>query len=104
MARHLWTLALCLVVTPGVASDPFQIGVGVAEITPPLGYPMSGYFHERGATGTLDPLVAKAVVFEQGGVKVNGEKVIAPAAEVEIEADPVLLQVGKLKFLKIKGS
>ncbi len=69
MTRQLWAIALCLFAAPGIAGEPFQVGVGVAEITPPLGYPMSGYFHERGATGTLDPLFAKAVVFEQGGVK-----------------------------------
>ena len=48
------------------AGEPMQVGTGVTEITPPEGYPMSGYFYERGATGTLDPLYAKAVVFKQG--------------------------------------
>jgi len=70
MMRLLCTLSMCLLVGPVVAGEPFQVGVGVAEITPPLGYPMSGYFYERGATGTLDPLLAKAIVFEQGDVKV----------------------------------
>ena len=70
MKRHLWTLALCLLSSVRcIASDPLEVGVGVAEITPPLGYPMSGYFYERGATGTLDPLQAKAIVFQQGDVK-----------------------------------
>ncbi len=36
------------------------------EITPPSGYPMAGYYHERLATGKKDPLKAKAVVFRQG--------------------------------------
>jgi hypothetical protein len=48
------------------AAEPLSVGVGTAEITPPLGYPMSGYYFERGATGTLDPLQAKAIVFRQG--------------------------------------
>jgi len=34
-------------------------------------------------------------------VKVNGEK--ASAGDVEVSAEGVLLQVGKLKFLKIRG-
>lgn len=57
--------ALCLS-APIVAAEPLQVGVATADITPPLGYPMSGYFYERGATGTLDPLQAKAIVFTQG--------------------------------------
>ncbi|WDQ17862.1 neutral/alkaline non-lysosomal ceramidase N-terminal domain-containing protein [Rhodopirellula sp. P2] len=42
------------------------IGSAQREITPPTGFPMSGYFHERLATETRDPLFAKAMVFEQG--------------------------------------
>lgn len=37
----------------------------------------------------------------QGGVKVNGEKVLEPAKEIGVNGDGVLIQVGKLKFLKI---
>ena len=42
---------------------PLLIGVATADITPGDNYPMSGYYHERLAEGTLDPLKAKAVVF-----------------------------------------
>ena len=42
-------------------------------------------------------------LIEQGGVKVDGEKATAPAAEIDIGSDGVLLQVGKLKFLKVNG-
>lgn len=42
-------------------------------------------------------------LIEQGGVKVNGEKASAANAEVEIAIDGLLLQVGKLKFLRVKG-
>ncbi len=41
-------------------------GVASADITPPVGYRMSGYFHERLATGTLNPLKARAMVLTQG--------------------------------------
>ncbi|MEO2046886.1 MAG: neutral/alkaline non-lysosomal ceramidase N-terminal domain-containing protein [Pirellulales bacterium] len=44
----------------------FQMGTGVIDITPPIGYRMSGYFHERLSTGVKDPLLAKAIVFSQG--------------------------------------
>ncbi|MBE0534356.1 MAG: TIM barrel protein [Phycisphaerae bacterium] len=42
-------------------------GTAVIDITPPVGYRMSGYFHERLSTGTLNPLHAKALVLKQGG-------------------------------------
>lgn len=59
-------LLVALTVAYAAAAEPLSVGAGVAEITPPLGYPMSGYFFARGATGTLDPLQAKAIVFRQG--------------------------------------
>ena len=41
-------------------------------------------------------------LIEQGGVKLNGEKATASVAEISIPSgESVLLQVGKLKFLKI---
>lgn len=58
--------AVLLVAGPAAADDPLQVGVAQVEITPPLGFPMAGYYTERLATGTLNPLWAKAVVFRQG--------------------------------------
>ncbi|MBK8466186.1 MAG: tyrosine--tRNA ligase [Chloracidobacterium sp.] len=40
-------------------------------------------------------------LIEQGGVKVNGEKASAANADIAIDADGVLFQVGKRKFLKV---
>ena len=45
-------------------------GLAVVDITPPLGYRMSGYFSERLATGIRDPLHAKAIVLRQGEQRV----------------------------------
>lgn len=42
-------------------------------------------------------------LIEQGGVKVNGEKASSAHAEITIDADGCLLQVGKRKFLKLSG-
>jgi tyrosyl-tRNA synthetase len=42
-------------------------------------------------------------LIEQGGVKLNGEKVSNTGAEIELK-DEILLQVGKRKFLKVKSS
>ncbi len=51
------------------AGDAFQAGTATIDITPPSGYRMSGYFRERLNTGVKDPLLAKAIVFQQGDTK-----------------------------------
>lgn len=51
---------------PARAAEDLQVGVAVADITPPRGYRMAGYFNERLNTGTHDPLQAKALVLKQG--------------------------------------
>jgi hypothetical protein len=50
-------------------AEDLQAGFATADITPPIGYRMSGYFNERLSTGTHDPLHAKAMVLRQGDVK-----------------------------------
>ena len=49
-----------------VSTAQLTAGVAVTDITPPVGYRMSGYFRERLSTGTSNPLRAKAVVMRQG--------------------------------------
>jgi len=61
---------LSLVVARSSATEGLQAGVAEVEITPPLGFPMAGYYHERMATGVLDPLKAKAIVLRQGELQV----------------------------------
>jgi tyrosyl-tRNA synthetase len=42
---------------------------------------------------------------EQGGVKIDGEKVSNAQAEIELDAEKsFMIQVGKRKFLRIKGN
>jgi len=48
------------------ASSALRVGVAETDITPPVGFPMAGYYHERLAEGTIDPLKAKAIVFREG--------------------------------------
>jgi hypothetical protein len=48
---------------PATATEALRVGVAEADITPPEGFPMAGYYHERLATGKLDPLKARAIVF-----------------------------------------
>lgn len=48
----------------------FRVGVAETDITPPVGYRMAGYFEERRSTGIHDPLMARAMVFQQGPEKI----------------------------------
>ncbi len=48
------------------ANEALHVGVAEEDITPPVGFPMAGYYHERLAEGAIDPLKAKAVVFRDG--------------------------------------
>ena len=70
MKRCLLILLLAGCAAPGTAGDaPLRVGAAEVDITPPKGYPMAGYYHDRANTGTKDPLKAKAIVFEQGGTR-----------------------------------
>jgi len=46
-----------------------HVGVAEVDITPPIGFPMAGYYHERLAEGEIDRLKAKAIVFDDGQTK-----------------------------------
>ena len=56
-------MVFCLLTLPAMGAETLRIGIAEVEITPPTGFPMAGYYHERLATGTRDPLKAKAIVF-----------------------------------------
>ncbi|MEZ6128162.1 MAG: neutral/alkaline non-lysosomal ceramidase N-terminal domain-containing protein [Planctomycetaceae bacterium] len=45
--------------------ESLKIGMAEVDITPPPGMAMAGYYHERLAEKTRDPLKAKAIVFRQ---------------------------------------
>ena len=47
-----------------------RIGTAAVDITPRLGTPMAGYYSPRGADGIHDPLLAKAMVIDDGQKKV----------------------------------
>lgn len=52
--------------TAAGGQETLHIGMAEADITPPKGFLMAGYYHERRATGTRDPLKARAIVFRDG--------------------------------------
>ena len=64
-------------------------------------YPLAQLLADLGLAASKKE--AKRLI-EQGGVRINGEKATAAATEIEIQAYGVLIQVGKLKFLKVIGS
>ena len=51
-------------------AQQLKLGVAQVDITPPVGAPLAGYYYNRDATGVHDPLHVKAMVLEQGGVKI----------------------------------
>ena len=66
-AADMWRTAIYQAVLPQIpAGDALRVGLAAADITPPTGFPMAGYYHERLADGTTDPLQAKAIVFRDG--------------------------------------
>lgn len=68
----LLVLGLCIPATPSASAQPnlpLKAGVAEIDITPPVGHRLAGYFNERFATGTHDPLMAKAIVLQHGREK-----------------------------------
>jgi neutral ceramidase len=49
-----------------LANRPLRVAYAEADITPPLGGSMPGYFQDRKATGVLDPLKAKVLYLRKG--------------------------------------
>lgn len=54
----------------GRAEAPLQVAYAEADITPPLGGSMPGYFQDRKATGVLDPLKSKVLYLRKGDDRV----------------------------------
>lgn len=65
-------LSAFFVFTIPVQADTGGIQAGVAQtnITPPMGFRMAGYYHERLASGVHDELYAKALVLDDGTDKI----------------------------------
>lgn len=64
------SLLVALLFVPAASAADLTAGAAQVDITPPVGCPMAGYYALRGAEGTHDPLMAKAIVFEKDGVRV----------------------------------
>ena len=62
-------LAGCSLVSQAGHAGPLRVGAARVDITPPVGIPMAGYYHERGASTIHDHLYARTIVMEKDGVK-----------------------------------
>lgn len=62
-AAELWKNSILKELFSSASTAVTRVGIAEADITPPVGFPMAGYYHERLAEGEIDPLNAKAVVF-----------------------------------------
>lgn len=91
-----WSLFVLLNAPLTAAASPdARAGVAALDITPPLGVPLAGYYHARGADGVLDPLYSRALVIEAGGTRValvaldliNVTRTITEEARAAIEQD-----------------
>ena len=58
-APWLALLFMSEILTSNALADTLRVGVAAIDITPPLGIPMAGYYHARGADGVLDPLIGR---------------------------------------------
>lgn len=72
--RHFTQASLWVVLTFSIArfcgtADDLKVGAAQVKITPPLGVPLAGYYHERGSDGVHDDLYSRVIVLEKGGVK-----------------------------------
>jgi neutral ceramidase len=68
--RHPFLMLLVALMGSATAQiaqgESLRVGVAEVDITPPAGFPMAGYYHERLAEGQIDPLRAKAIVMDDG--------------------------------------
>jgi neutral ceramidase len=64
--KFLLPITACITLVASAPAQTLSVGGADVDITPPPGNRMAGYFDERIATGTHDPLHAKALVLRQG--------------------------------------
>jgi hypothetical protein len=67
--RIVTSAIVCLCLGSSASAADLRVGAAVADITPPKGTPMAGYYSARLSEGVHDPLHAKAIVLEKDGTK-----------------------------------
>ncbi len=69
IVRVAVAMPLMLFALPILASGQFEAGFSRADITPPIGTPLSGYYSRRVSDGVLDPLYARCLAISDGNAK-----------------------------------
>src|SRR5207249_6793629 len=72
MRRASWLLLFLAILFAAGApmfAGELRVGAATANINPPLGAPLAGYYYERSCDGVLDDLFAKAMVLDDGQTK-----------------------------------
>jgi hypothetical protein len=70
--KRAWLVCIAVAwigIACGATAAELRVGASVTKITPPLGVPLAGYYHARGADSVLDDLYARTMVVEQDGKK-----------------------------------
>ncbi|HZS04686.1 MAG TPA: neutral/alkaline non-lysosomal ceramidase N-terminal domain-containing protein [Blastocatellia bacterium] len=70
MKGSVLLISLLLFMTVTAFAGELRVGVSAVVITPPPGTPLAGYYEPRAATGVSDDIYSKALVIEQGGMRV----------------------------------
>ncbi len=69
MSRLCFLAILLSCYPPLVAkAGGLKAGASTTVITPPLGVPLAGYYHRRGASGVHDELYARTIVLQKDGI------------------------------------
>ncbi len=66
MSKLVWMVGVALALAGQAAAADFRAGFGEVDITPPRGTPRQGWNSKLVGESALDPLFARAAVFERG--------------------------------------
>lgn len=72
MKKWIGLFVLFVAVAVSAFGETLRVGIGKAEITPPIGTPSAGYTSRKGAgmKGVHDPLLAIALFIDNGEKKI----------------------------------
>jgi hypothetical protein len=83
-------------------AEAFRVGAAQVEITPPVGYRRAGGYHEDIGQSIVDPLYAKALVFEQGAVR--AALVVCDLCNIGRQvSDPVRQRAGQRSSIPVEN-
>jgi neutral ceramidase len=91
MKHWLTTIVLLAPTVVGLADSEFRVGKAQVDITPPVGTPRAGAYALIPSVGVIEPLMAKAIVVEQGK-----EKVALVALDLAYTPRPVVMEAREL--------